>query len=217
MLMMSSNYLKDERGVALVIEVVLVAAVLVLAGFGVVANMHRQSQFANKPGPTPTPSAKPSPSPSPSATPVALAQAVYPPEKLKVSYPAGWTAAIDKISGYLHITKPSGAGHYEIWVGDYVPREASGYANTKDFKPISAFTFNQHPAYLIEDQAAGMYELSACAAPNFCFFKSTVTPADSVFAYVTYSMPGAQSELALPTNDAPALAQAKQILSSLSY
>jgi len=215
--MMSKNYMKDERGVALVIEVLLVAAVLVLAGFGVVANMHRQSQYANKPEPTPTPSAKPSASPSPTATPVALNQAVYPPEKLKVSYPAGWTAQIDHPSGDLHITKPSGPGHFEIWVGDYTPGEAAGYANTKDFKPVSAFTFNQRPAYLIEDQAAGMYELSACAAPNFCFFKSTVTPTGSVFAYVTYSTPGAQSELDLPTNDAPALAQAKQILSSLSY
>jgi hypothetical protein len=59
------NYWKDQRGVALVLGLVLVAIVLAAAGFGIYSVAHNKKPIATAPTPTPTKSASLSPTPAP--------------------------------------------------------------------------------------------------------------------------------------------------------
>jgi len=87
------RYLKNEQGVAVILELLLVAAVLIVTGVGIYTASHRKShtEVASTPKTTRAPSMSPTPSPTPN--PYAGWKTYTVPEATNISfkYPADWT------------------------------------------------------------------------------------------------------------------------------
>lgn len=108
------NHLKDQRGVAFILELALVAAVLVLVGIAVYASMHRKPAAPTVAKTTATIS--PSPSPSPSATPSPDVYAGWKTcndttEGISFKYPPNWSATVD--------STPNPCASAKVQSGDY--------------------------------------------------------------------------------------------------
>jgi hypothetical protein len=100
------HQLKDQRGMALIFEIVLVAFVLVVVGLAVFSSYSRKAGIS----PTPTPSITPTPSASATAAEgYSLYTSSHEPG-LSFQYPSSWKAVPSQIPGGdgANITSPSG-------------------------------------------------------------------------------------------------------------
>lgn len=219
------RYLKDQTGVALVLELVLVALVLTVAGIGVYTAIHR------KPAPIAATKASPSPSKSPSPTPTpdpyaGWQQGSLQAEKLTFKYPVSWTLSHQPSNGYSGLVALNDKTGFTIDIDAFKPTapDASGGGS------LGATTFNTtvmslrlggKPAYLIDYQNASKYGgtvLSSCTGAKKCLYVSPTTGDDIEFN-VFYNTPGKTDFSGGPDSFSPSAAgyqQALQIAKTLS-
>ncbi|HKU18383.1 MAG TPA: hypothetical protein VJP80_03845 [Candidatus Saccharimonadales bacterium] len=197
--------LKNNDGFTFV-EVLLI--VLILAFIGTAGYMAFQ-----RIGTVPKPSA----SSQATLAPSELKVATFSGDRLKLKYPAGWKASTDSVTGGLLIEKPSGDGKFVIRLESAADGLIANASSNAGYKPVTSFTFNGASAYIISDSVSGEYLLSSCSAPNLCFFSPKYdTKYKGISEDLTYFKPGQQMENTLP-NDPASLAEARQIMATLSY
>lgn len=223
------KHLKDQRGVALVLELILVAAVLAVAGLGVYTAMHRKtSTVATKVSPSPSKSASPTPTPTPTPDPYAgWKQGSLASEKLMFKYPSNWTLSTPTQSGYTGFVALKDNTGFVVDIDAF----KSNTQNAALGGSLGATTFNTtvsklslggKSAYLIDDLNASMYSgtvLSSCTGSKKCLYASPVT-GDDIEVTIVFNAPGKTDFSGGPDNFSPSAAgykQALQIANTLSF
>lgn len=212
------KHLEDERGVALVLEIVLVAIVLAAVGFAVYASTHGKKPATQTAKASPSPSSKPSPSPS--VTPVDPMSGwktdSLKKEKLSFRYPSTWALTRQTVSSgeTVNITN----GGFKIILDSLEPGTDAGLGGMGGAvsynAAVGSFKLGSGTAYLLDSATSGSYTgtvLSSCGGAKKCLVKSQ-SSSNYVDTGIYY---GKGPDNFSPTN--PTYQEALKIVETLHY
>ncbi len=151
------NHLRDERGVAPILELVLVALVLALAGVAVYSATHHKTTatVATTASASPTKTASSSPSPSPTASP--SNELDVPQLHFKMSLPAG-------LSGITYSIDPNTTGTannttYTVYTARFTTQYLQANQCYANASPTGQIGIGAISMYLVDPETLGIGEI----------------------------------------------------------
>jgi hypothetical protein len=215
------KHLKDQRGVAFVLELVLVVAVLTLAGVGVYTATHNK-----KPQ---TAVAKSSTTPAAS---IALKSGLLSAQKIAFTYPSSWSLSNtsspvpgdpDVSTDMAILTSPNGLV-VQLSTGLIGVGGACGSAcKVESSEPLTALDQNLYLNYQTEDSSGNVDAVMLADSPtcaSFCMFSPTNHINGGVMYFYAHFGPGSAPTahpLSYFLSDDVDMAAAKTVFESLKY
>lgn len=144
---------------------------------------------------------------------------------LTLQYPSDWvvhTQYTDSDAFWLYQSSYNNGNPFlalmftPISSQEQLPGGISGPSNSST-SSVASFTFNNQPAYIVDNSQDNTYYLSSCAAPSLCFFQDKNNSSDSLELSLTYSTLGQDPEQMTFPNNPTELSEAVKIMESLSY